>query len=125
TSSQCGIGEVCVTGDTGSSVAAGLAVTGICLDPNRQSAQSVTCGEFLNSLRRYEIVAASPSNVIMRPHLDEIVLSSLTPECTPATTSNADGGAGADGGMQGDSCPDTLEDPTTAGFTCESSRSEE
>jgi hypothetical protein len=121
--SQCGIGEVCAIGDTGSSAAAGLAVTGICVDPNRAGAQQAGCVEFLNSLRRYEIVAAAQSRVIMRPHLDEIVLSSLSPPCTPATGGRDGGvaGTGTDGGVQADSCPDTLNDPTTSGFTCESS----
>ena len=32
---QCGLGEQCVFGDGVSSAAAGLAVTGICVDPNR------------------------------------------------------------------------------------------
>jgi hypothetical protein len=126
--SQCGIGEVCANGDNGSSVTAGLAVTGICVDPNRAGAQEAACAEFLNSLRRYEIVAASPDKVIMRPHLDEIVLSSLTTPCHAAAGakvtggtdagSNTDGGVGSDGGPAEDTCPDTLNDPTTANFQC-------
>ncbi len=123
--SQCGLGEQCVIGDTGSSAAAGLAVTGVCLDPNREGTQIPACQGFLNSLRRYEIVAAFPNNVIMRPHLDEIVLSSLTPECQPAGGVGTDGGvatdAGADGGVSVDTCPNTLDDPTTQNFTCQSS----
>jgi hypothetical protein len=123
--SQCGIGEQCVIGDSGSAVAAGLAVTGICIDPNREGQQIPICEGFLNSLRRYEIVAAFPNNVIIRPHLDEIVLSSLTTPCTPALGEGADGGAvsdaGADAGVSGDSCPNTLDDPTTQNFTCQSS----
>jgi hypothetical protein len=124
--SQCGLGEQCAIGDNGSSASAGLAVTGICIDPNQEGKQLPLCAEFLNSLRRYDIVAASPQDLVVRPHLDEIVISSLiNPPCTPAGGAGVDGGAAADAGADGgpppgDSCPDTNDDPTTGRFTCES-----
>ena len=71
-SSQCGLGEQCVLGDGVSTAAAGLTVTGICVDPNRASAQMSLCADFLNSVRRYEVEAASSNSLIIRPHLDEI-----------------------------------------------------
>jgi hypothetical protein len=113
--SQCGLGEECVLGDAVSSAAAGLSVTGICVDPNRESAQASSCAPYLNSLRRYEVAAASPNNLIIRPRLDEVVFSALGPTCHPdipatATTKELT-----------DSCPDTLDDPTTAKFRCVSS----
>ena len=75
---QCGLGEECVFGDGVSSAAAGLTVTGICVDPNRAGAQTSLCTDFLNSVRRYEVESAAQNSLIIRPHLDEIVLSSLT-----------------------------------------------
>jgi hypothetical protein len=105
---QCGLGEECVFGDSVSSAAAGLTVTGICVDPNRSEAQTALCADFLNSVRRYEIEAASSNSLIIRPHLDEIVVSSLKP-CQAATPTNAD------------SCPDLVNDLTSANFKCVSS----
>jgi len=101
---QCGLGEVCVQGDSVSTAAAGLTVTGICVDPNRQGAQTALCSEFLNSVRRYEVEAASVNNLIIRPHLDEAILSSLVPAC--------------DDPVRPTSCPDILDDLTTANFQC-------
>ncbi len=112
---QCGLGEVCVLGDGASSGVTGLTVTGICVDPNRQAAQTSACSEFLNSVRRYEVESASVNSLIIRPHLDEIVLSSLTPPChadIPATATTKD---------IPDTCPDTEDDLTTANFKCVSS----
>ncbi len=113
--SQCGLGEQCVLGQDVSSAAAGLSVTGICVDPNRQSEQTSACAPYLNSLRRYSVAGASQNSLIIRPHLDEVVLASISPLCHPdipatATTSDIP-----------DSCPDTLDDPTTANFKCVSS----
>jgi hypothetical protein len=109
---QCGLGETCVPGDSVSSAAAGLTVTGICVDPNRQSAQTSLCSEFLNSVRRYEVEAASVNSLIIRPHLDEVTLSSLTSPCHPdipatATTKEIP-----------DDCPDIVDDLSTANFQC-------
>ncbi len=105
---QCGLGEECVFGDSVSSAAAGLTVTGICVDPNRSEAQTALCANFLDSVRRYEIEAASPTSLIIRPHLDEIVLSSLKP-CQPATSAAPD------------TCPDLVNDLTSTNFKCVSS----
>ena len=107
---QCGLGEQCVFGDGVSTAAAGLTVTGICVDPNRQSEQTSLCANFLNSVRRYEVEAAAPNDLILRPHMDEVVLSSLTPDCHAADAST----------NQTDSCPDVANNLTTAKFTCES-----
>ena len=103
--SQCGLGEECVLGDGVSSAAAGLTVTGICVDPNRSSAQTSLCTEFLNSVRRYEVESAAPNSLIIRPHLDEVVLSSLTPPCNDPGNPT--------------SCADVTDDLTTANFKCE------
>ncbi len=102
--SQCGLGETCAFGDGVSSAAAGLTVTGICVDPNRASAQTSLCADFLNSVRRYEIESASPNGLIIRPHLDEIVLSSLVPPC--------------DAKVAPTSCSDVQNDLTSANFQC-------
>jgi len=104
---QCGLGEECVLGDGVSSAAAGLTVTGICVDPNRASAQTSLCADFLNSVRRYEVESASPNSLVIRPHLDEIVLSSLTPPCNDP--------------VHPTSCPDVTDDLTSTNFKCVSS----
>ncbi len=103
--SQCGLGEECVLGDGVSSAAAGLTVTGICVDPNRASAQTSLCTEFLNSVRRYEVESATPTSLVIRPHLDEIVLSSLTTPCNAP--------------LHATSCSDVVNDLTSANFKCE------
>ena len=105
--SQCGLGEECVLGDGVSSAAAGLTVTGICVDPNRASAQTALCSDFLNSVRRYEVESAAPNNLIIRPHLDEVVLSSLVPACNDPNPARAT------------SCADVADDLTSANFKCE------
>jgi hypothetical protein len=105
--SQCGLGEECVFGEGVSSAAAGLTVTGLCVDPNRSEAQTALCADFLNSVRRYEIESASPTSLIIRPHLDEVVLSSLTPACNDPINPT--------------SCSDITEDLSTANFKCETS----
>jgi hypothetical protein len=128
---QCGLGEQCLLDTTVSSTSAGLPVNGLCVDPNRLDEQAVACAPFLQTVRRYKIVAAYPNQVVIRPHLDELVRSVLTP-CTPAGSSpGGAGGAGGAGGMGGaanggnggaassaDSCPDP-NDPSTRSFTCQ------
>jgi hypothetical protein len=109
TNSQCGVGETCLLNAGLTTGANGLPITGLCVDPNIADATNgpgTTCLGFLSSLRRYEIVAATPTALTVRPHLDEVVLPSLAP-CVAKTATTAD------------SCPDTLNDPTTAKFTCQ------
>ena len=113
--SQCGLGEECVFGDGVSSAAAGLTVTGICVDPNRASAQTALCAEFLNSVRRYEVESPLANSLIIRPHLDEIVLSSLTP---PVTRSRCHRDGRRDVRTAARTPPNDL---TTANFNCETS----
>jgi hypothetical protein len=103
----CGLGEGCLSDATVTTAAGGLPVTGLCVDPNRVDAQSSTCAAFLTSVRRYEVVSAYPSQLVVRPHLDELARSSLTP-CHPADPDNP---------VVSD-CPDP-NDPTTNKFTCE------
>lgn len=105
--SQCGLGEGCLSDTTVTTAAGGLPVTGLCVDPNRVDAQSSICAAFLSSVRRYQIVSAYPSQLVVRPHLDELARSSLTP-CQPADPDNP---------VDSD-CADP-NDPTTNKFTCE------
>jgi hypothetical protein len=104
---QCGLGEGCLSDATVTTAAGGLPVTGLCVDPNRVDSESATCAAFLTSVRRYQIVSAYSSQLVLEPHLDELVRSSLTP-CQPADPDNP---ADSD-------CPDP-NDPTTNKFTCE------
>ncbi|HZL21036.1 MAG TPA: hypothetical protein VFG23_25100 [Polyangia bacterium] len=105
---QCGLGEGCLVDTTVATGAGGVPVTGLCVDPNRVDAQSAACASFLASVRRYEVVAAYPSELVIHPHLDELARSSLTP-CQPADP---------DLPVSND-CIDP-NDPTTDKFTCES-----
>ncbi|HSY41484.1 MAG TPA: hypothetical protein VLA79_18225, partial [Polyangia bacterium] len=57
------------------------------------------------SVRRYEVESAAPNSLIIRPHLDEIVLSSLTPPCNDP--------------VRATSCADVTDDLTSANFKCE------
>jgi len=104
---QCGLGEGCLIDTTVTTAAGGVPVTGLCVDPNLVDAQSTACAPFLDSVRRYEIVAAYPSQLVIRPHLDELVRSGLTP-CHPADPDNP----------VANDCPDP-NDPTTNKFTCQ------
>ena len=122
--SQCGIGEECIFGNTASG-AAGLVVTGICVDPNQASRKLNDCNEFLSSVRRYRVELATENTLIVRPNLDEIAISPLMPACQPSASEAADAGIDAGGGGDGganatDTCPDS-NDPTTSKFTCVSS----
>ena len=104
---QCGLGEGCLVDTTVTTAAAGVPVTGLCVDPNRVSDETATCAAFLSSVRRYEIVLATPSELLIQPHLDELVRSGLAP-CRPPDPDNP---VNAD-------CLDP-NDQTTSKFTCE------
>jgi hypothetical protein len=104
--SQCGLGETCVMNSAVTTAAGGVPVNGLCLDSNQIDDKSRKCARFLNSVRRYKVVVANTSYLVIRPHLDEVVRSGLTP-CNPAA---------ATPGLSGCVDPD---DSTTNKFTCE------
>jgi hypothetical protein len=104
--SQCGLGETCVMNSAVTTAAGGVPVNGLCLDSNQIDDKSTKCSRFLNSVRRYEVVVANTSYLVIRPHLDEVVRSGLTP-CNPAAATPALSG-----------CVDP-DDSTTNKFTCE------
>ncbi|HVZ87609.1 MAG TPA: hypothetical protein VHG72_11615 [Polyangia bacterium] len=108
--SQCGIGEVCAPSISVTAAAGGLTVTSICVDPNREDAQTTACQQYMETLRRYQVVAATPNSLVIRPNMDEMARSAMTP-CT---------GPHIAAGIT-DTCPDPADDPTTDKFTCESS----
>jgi hypothetical protein len=140
---QCGLGEVCLLDETVSASTAGLPINGLCADPNRTDATAADCAAFLQTARRYEIVAAYPNRLVIRPHLDELARSSLR-ACDPkknaplpgaTTAASPDGGtpdvgspdggatndASADGGAVNDTSPDVCpdpNDPSTNNFRC-------
>ena len=96
--SECPLGMVCHRDSSLDQVPGGLTVTGLCVSSNQPSLTS-QCAPYVSSVRRYEIVAAKQSSLILKPHLDELVRSALTPCQIQAGTTGADGGtAGADGG---------------------------
>jgi hypothetical protein len=105
---QCGLGEGCLVDTTVATAAGGLPVTGLCVDPNLVDLETSQCASFLASVRRYEVMVASPSELVIHPHLDELARSSLTP-CRPPDP---------DLPVNND-CVDP-NDPTTNAFTCES-----
>jgi hypothetical protein len=104
---QCGLGEGCLADTTVATGAGGVPVTGLCVDPNRVDAQSAACASFLASVRRYEVVAAYSTELVIHPHLDELARTSISP-CQPADP---------DLPVNND-CIDP-NDPTTNRFTCE------
>ncbi|MFL5304612.1 MAG: hypothetical protein ACJ8F1_05335 [Polyangia bacterium] len=107
--SQCGPGEVCLLDATGSGASAGLPINGLCADPNRFDATAAACASYLQTVRRYRIVASYPNQVVIRPNLDELPRSALT-RCDPSAN--------------GDLTDTTLKrckdpaDPSTDKFTC-------
>lgn len=120
---QCGLGEVCLVDQTVSSATAGLPINGLCADPNRTDATAAACAPFLQTARRYEIAAAYPNRLVIRPHLDELARSSLRP-CDPSKNAPPSGTAtntSPDGGATSDTSPDVCPDPndqSTNNFRC-------
>ncbi len=107
--SQCGPGEACLPA-TVSAASAGLPVNGLCADPNRFDATAADCAPYLQTVRRYRIVAAYPNQVVIRPHLDELPRSALTP-CDPSANDDP-----TDTSLK--QCKDPA-DPSTDKFTCQ------
>ncbi|MEA2697905.1 MAG: hypothetical protein QOI66_2176 [Myxococcales bacterium] len=73
---QCGAGQVCVHSSTVAQSAGGLPINGLCLnpDPKTQDTQAnMTCRRLLESVRRYEIVRAYAGELVLWPHMDEVV----------------------------------------------------
>ncbi|HXI55616.1 MAG TPA: hypothetical protein VNO55_06130 [Polyangia bacterium] len=73
---QCGAGQVCVHSTTVAQSAGGLPINGLCLnpDPKTQDTQmNMTCRRLLESVRRYEIVRAYAGELVLWPHMDEVV----------------------------------------------------
>ncbi len=125
-SSQCGLGEMCLLDTSVSSAGAGLPVNGLCVDSNLANQQAVACAPFLQSVRRYSIVAAYQNKVVVRPHLDELVRTPMT-ACDPAANLLDAATVASDPKFQTEyqpgspllaRCPDP-NDPTTTKFTCE------
>ncbi|HXU64085.1 MAG TPA: hypothetical protein VN962_20440 [Polyangia bacterium] len=120
---QCGLGEICLLDETVSSASAGLPINGLCADPNRTDATAANCAAFLQTIRRYEIAAAYPNRLVIRPHLDELARSSLRP-CDPNKNAPANGATAApspDAGALEDTSPDVCpdpNDPSTDNFRC-------
>jgi hypothetical protein len=119
--SDCGSGTVCLRSNTAPEQAAGgLAVRGLCVDPNHKSERMTDCAPLLQTPRRYEITDATDSLLTLRPHRDELVRSALTPCRLPP--SNSDGGAPDGGGPDGGTAADVSEDcrdpndPTTGSY---------
>ncbi len=106
---QCGLGEVCLLDETVSASTAGQPINGLCADPNRTDAVSASCAPFLQTVRRYEVVAAYPNQLVIRPHLDELARSPLKP-CNPDMN-------GAVDVTSPDVCPDP-NDASTGDFRC-------
>jgi hypothetical protein len=116
TNQQCGAGKVCVHGTGAPQAAGNLPVNGICLDNAAQASQAIECAEFLDTIKRYEVVSltSTPGSRILdaveiRPHLDQLV---RPVPCTDATASSdggardaGDGGSAPDAGDAG-SAPD-------------------
>ena len=112
--------------------AGGFQVTGLCVNPNDEAIPAGTeCAGAFQTLRRYEITTATQGSLELRPHLDELLFSSLTPCQTTTVASSPDGGVGDGGATDGATDGGTAtgwgraaRDPTadtttgTAKFTC-------
>jgi hypothetical protein len=101
--SQCPLGAVCHKDPTVDQVPGGFTVTGLCVSP--ETHKSDTCTPLAGTLRRYEIVSAQDGQLQIKPRLDEVIRSNLSP-CRFNPTGGAAGaggagGAGGTGGMAG------------------------
>jgi hypothetical protein len=76
---HCGLGQVCERSTAAAQSAGLLPINGICLDPDpvTQTRQKASCAQFLESVKRYEIVEAMPNVLTVRPKIDEIVKPSV------------------------------------------------
>jgi hypothetical protein len=100
---ECPLGMVCHRDATLDQVPGGLTVTGLCVPSNNPSLDAA-CGPYVSTVRRYDVVEARESALTLKPHLDEIVRSSLTPcRLTPPPPPPPDcpTGTGGTGGMTG------------------------
>jgi len=122
---QCGLGEECWFDTSVSSAGAGLPVNGLCVDPNLADKQASSCAPFLQTVRRYTVVAAYPNQVVIRPHLDELARPAMT-ACDPSANGRTSMDVAMDPAYQQEYapgsptlalCPDP-NDPTTNKFTC-------
>ena len=103
TTADCPLGLVCDRDPSLDKVGGGLSVTGLCISANLQASLDSQCAPFKSSVRRYEIVEATENKLTLKPHLDEVVRSSVSPCQIPAGTAGTTGAAGATGtgGMGG------------------------
>jgi hypothetical protein len=104
TDADCPLGLVCNRDQSLDQVPGGLTVTGMCMSKNLIASDGPQCAKWASSVRRYEIEKSSETVLTLKPHLDEIVRSSLTP-CRIAATGvgggTGSGGTGGAGGMGG------------------------
>ena len=103
--SQCGIGQVCVSSPAAARTSGGLPIKGLCLSPlaAEQEKQKAQCRGLQESIRRYEVVRVHPTELVIRPRVDELVKTPLD-RCT----------------KDADCAPSG--DPAHKGFTCVDSR---
>jgi hypothetical protein len=90
--SQCPLGAVCHKDPTVDQVPGGFTVTGLCVSP--ETHKSDTCTPLAGTLRRYEIVSAQDGQLQIKPRLDEVIRSNLSP-CRFNPTGGAGGGGAA------------------------------
>jgi hypothetical protein len=104
---QCGPGRVCRTSDTVPLMALSLPVNGICVDTDATllANELLECADLQNTVKRYEIVKATPSALTLRPKIDEIPSTLLA-------TSTVTGGCVTD-----DDCHPPI-DPSRDPFVC-------
>jgi len=104
TDADCPLGLVCNRDQSLDQVPGGLTVTGMCMSANLIASDGPACAKFASTARRYEIETSSETVLTLKPHLDEIVRSSITP-CRIVPTgfggATGTGGAGGAAGMAG------------------------
>jgi len=98
TNADCPLGLVCNRDQSLDQVPGGLTVTGMCMSANLIASDGPACAQYAGSARRYEIEKSSEYALTLKPHLDELVRSSLTPCRIVATGFGGATGTGGTGG---------------------------
>jgi hypothetical protein len=104
--SQCGIGQVCVVSAAAGRTSGGLPIKGLCLSPLavEQERQKAMCRRLQESIRRYEVVKVHPTELVVRPRVDELVKTPLNPDLCSKEKETKECAPGSDPAHKGFTC---------------------